>query len=103
MELLRTEDVASVILFDLRLSEGEIQTLATALAYLFETLDDAHLHAVFNEGGERDLETPFETRQFLEMILQELTDLIQTHCHAEYLPPRFRVRGVPLVRAVQEG
>jgi len=101
MELLRSEDVASVILFDLRLSEGEIQTFATALAYLLENLDNEQLHAVFNEG-EGDLETPSETRQFLEMTLQQLVDLIQEHCHVEYLPLRFRAQSITPAGAVQE-
>ena len=101
MDLLRTEDVASVILFDLRLSEGEIQTFATALAYLLETLDDEQLHAVFNEG-EEGLETPSETRQFLEMTLEELVTLLQAHCHAEYLPPRFRAQRIAAAGAAHK-
>ncbi|MFQ5855482.1 MAG: hypothetical protein ACE5LU_07575 [Anaerolineae bacterium] len=103
MELLRSEDVASVILFDIRLSEGEIEAFATAVAYMLDTLDDAHLHAVFNHDGEPDLETPLETRQFLETTLQELMNLIQEHCYVEYLPRRFRERSVAMVDAVQEG
>ena len=102
MELLRSEDVASVILFDIRLSEGEIETFATALAHMLDNLDDAHLHAAFNHDGEANCETPLETRQFLETTLEELMSLIQEHCYIEYLPPRFRQRSVVMAGAVQE-
>ncbi|MFQ5341706.1 MAG: hypothetical protein ACE5F6_09200 [Anaerolineae bacterium] len=103
MELLRSEDVASVILFDIRLSEGELETFATALAYMLDALDDTHLHALFNHDGVTDSETPLETRQFLETTLEELMSLIQEHCYVEYLPPRFRQRSVAMAGAVQEG
>lgn len=103
MELLKTVDAASVMLFDTRLSEGEIQTFATALAYMLDTLDNAHLHAVFNEDVEPELETPAETRQFLETTLQELVSLLQEHCSDEYLPQRFRKQSIAMAGALQEG
>lgn len=102
MELRETEDAASVILFDIRLSEGELETFATALAYMLDTLDDTHLHAVFNQDGETQWETPSETREFLEATLQEAMNLIQEHCYTEYLPPRLRKRSVTEVGVVQE-
>ena len=90
MELLKTEDVATVILFDLRLSEGEIQYLATAVNFVLKNLNDEQLHVAFNEEERRALETPSETRKFLESTFHELIELLQDHCRTEFLPRRFR-------------
>ena len=76
MNLLKTEDVSSVILFDLCISEGELQFLADSLGYLLKTLDINSLHKVFTDESERTLETPLETKDFAEEMFKELMDLI---------------------------
>ncbi len=90
MNLLQTEEVASVTLFDLRASEGEVQYLALALEHLLGNLDDAELHALFTEN-EPEI-APRETREFAEDTLQELIGMLRDHSHPEYLPARLKER-----------
>jgi hypothetical protein len=89
MELLHSQDVASVVLFDLRLSEGEVQTVADALKYVLETLDVAQIQTVFTDEKSRDLERPEDTREFVQDMFVELMDLIRMHCRLDLLPQRF--------------
>jgi len=97
MDLLHTEDVASVVLFDLRLSEGELQTFADALNYVLETLDVTQIHAVFTDDKSHDLETPEDTREFVQDRFYELMGLIKKYCRAEFLPQRFQDWELPEV------
>lgn len=88
MDLLHTEDEGSVIVFDLRLSEAELQYLAIAVEYILKTLDDTQLNAEFVDDGQP--ETPTEAREFLTETWHELVALLQTYCHPDFLPARFR-------------
>ncbi len=93
MELLKTKDAATVILFDLRLSEGELQYFAIALDYLLKNLDDKQLHALFTEPQYQQQIDPSETRGFAEETVRELVTMIRKHCEPRLLPSRFRGQG----------
>lgn len=90
MELLKTEDVATVILFDLRISEGELQQFAIALDFLLKNLDDAELHALMTDPKHRQVTGALETREFVEETVRELVAMIRKYCRPNLLPARFR-------------
>ena len=90
MDLLRTEDVVSVTLFDIRLSESELEYLATCAWHALSTMNDEQLHHVINDPERAELATPVETREFLESTYRELMNLIKENCRPEFLPKRFR-------------
>jgi len=91
MDLLKTEDVASVTLFEIRLSESELQLLSDALSYLLKTLDDKQLNDVFMGEEEGSLMTNFtETRMFVEDRYIEMMSIIKNNCREEFLPKRFK-------------
>jgi hypothetical protein len=87
MDLLQTEEVATVVLFDLRLSEGDLQYFALAVEYALTHLDDSQLQRYFDAGVE-DV-PPSETREILEDRLQQLMSLIQEHCRSDLLDEYF--------------
>ena len=90
MELLRIEDLASVAVFELRLSEAELQYLADSLAYVLKNLDDETLDRLFYPKKKPMSQPPEETREFAETTYKEIMDLIKTHCRDEFLDERFR-------------
>lgn len=90
MELLRTEDVASVVLFDLRLSESALETFSIALEYLLQTMNAVELHRLFNDEDRRDLETPEQTWEHVSQLQEQLATLVATYCRPEFLPQQFR-------------
>jgi hypothetical protein len=90
MELLNKQQVASVVLFDLRFSEGEIQYLADSIRYLLENLSDEEMHSVFNDEAGKSLESSKESRLFAEGLYEDLMDLIKAYCKEEYLEKRFK-------------
>lgn len=85
MNLLNTEDVASVILFDLRASEGELQYLAIALNQMLTKFQDEELHALFSNHDPEI--APDETREFIEDMHQYLVSMLREHSYSEYLVP----------------
>lgn len=87
MDLLQTEEVASTVLFHLRLSDSELQYLAIALEYVLMHLDEKQLHQEFDEGDEQV--QPSDTREFLEDRWQELVCLIQEYGDPALLDARF--------------
>lgn len=89
MDLLNVEDVVTVTLFDLRLSESELQYMAMALEYALK-LDDNSIQEVFGEDKYRLIIHPAETRAFAEETYKELMRLIKAHCRPELLPEEFR-------------
>ena len=89
MDLLHVQEVASVALFDLRLSEDEMEAFATALSHALQTLDDEDLHKVFADDL-ADLGTPAETREFAQGTYDEVVALLRQYCRPEFLPTRFR-------------
>jgi hypothetical protein len=88
MDIIGTSDAASVILFDIRVSEGEMQYLLIALEHLLRTLSDEELHALFT-GGHPDVQ-PEETREFVDDRAHELREAILTYCDPQYLPAYFK-------------
>jgi hypothetical protein len=90
MDLLKAEDVSSIKIFDIRVSESEIQLLSDALAYLLRNLDDKQINRVFTEEGGTLMENIAETRNFVEDRYNELMSIIISHCRDEFLPKRFQ-------------
>ena len=91
MNLINTEDVASVILFDLRASEGELQYLAIALNQVLTKLPDEELHAVFTNHDSEI--APDETREFIEDMHQYLVGMLREHSYPEYLVPALKSKN----------
>ena len=90
MNLLNTEDVASVILFDLRASEGELQYLAIALNRVLR-LQDEELDALFTDNDPAI--PPSETREFIEDMYQYLVRMLREHGYPEYLPTALKAKS----------
>jgi hypothetical protein len=90
VDLINVEDIVSVTLFDLRISESEMQYIADALSYALYSLDDKQLHKLFNEGKHSNLETPEESREFATVVFRQIMNLIKIHCREQYLQERFR-------------
>ncbi|MGB0389403.1 MAG: hypothetical protein ACPGWR_31655 [Ardenticatenaceae bacterium] len=90
MNLLNSEDVASVILFDLRASEGELQYISTALNRVLQ-LQDERLHALFTDNDPGI--PPSETREFIEDMYQYLVRMLREHSYPEYLPTALKVKS----------
>lgn len=88
MEVLSTQDAASVILFDLQLSESELQYITIALEYMLQKLNAEELREVFDEGDTNI--DPIKTREFLEGMLESSKLAVRTYCRPEYLPARFK-------------
>src|SRR2546427_503792 len=80
MEILVTEDVASVTLFTIRVSESEMQAYESCIAYVLERLSHEDIENV--TGHMRDE---------LEEVHQELRTAILTHCPIQFLPERYKV------------
>ncbi len=90
MDLLKTEDVATVTLFSIRLSESELQIIADSLNYILITLNDEDLQNVFTDEHDRTFETPLITRRFVQDRYEELMELIKNYGNEKYLPVRFK-------------
>jgi hypothetical protein len=95
MDLLNIQDMASIVVFTLQISEGELQVIADTLSYLLSNLDNVQLYNVFGDhGGNSDsqnlFQEPIEAREFVEDIFKELMTFIQENCSHEFLPERFR-------------
>lgn len=88
MEVIDTEDASSVILFDLRMSESELEYIATALEYVLKHLSQEDLHRLFDEGSAA-VEVS-DAQEFLEIMLEHATTAIRQYCIPKYLPKRFR-------------
>jgi hypothetical protein len=91
MDLLKAEDVVTVTIFEIRLSEAELQMFSDAFSYLLKTLDDKKLNEVFTMEEEGTLmENLSETRLFVEDRYKEMMAMIKNNCREEFLPKRFR-------------
>lgn len=88
MEVIRTEDASSVIVFDLRMSEGELEYIATALEYVLKHLSQEDLHRLFDE--ESAIVKVSDAQEFLEIMVEQATTAIRQYCIPKYLPKRFR-------------
>jgi hypothetical protein len=80
MEILATEDVASVTLFTIKAFESELQAYESCIAYVLEHLSHKDIEDV--TGHMRDE---------LKEVHQELLTAILTHCPKQFLPERYKV------------
>ncbi len=80
MEILATEDVASVTLFTLKISESEMQAYESCISYVLDHLTSKEIAALTGH-----------TRDELEDVHQELLAAILAHCPKQFLPERYKV------------
>ena len=80
MEILATEDVASVTLFAIKVSESELQAYESCIAYVLERLSLKEIEDVTGH-----------MREELEEVHQELLTAILTHCPKQFLPERYKM------------
>ncbi len=90
MDLVNVEDVSSVSVFFLRLSEGELQYLALSAEYILKHMSDEALLDFFTSENTRQFATPKDVREFLEGTYEQLMNYIKLHCRPEFLPQHFR-------------
>jgi hypothetical protein len=90
MRILRTEEIASMVLFEVRLSDSELQTLADAMGYVLHHLNKAEIHKNLLDEDEQGMETPEQTYEFMQARYVELMNAIRAHGDSELLPKRFR-------------
>ncbi len=101
MDLVKVEDESSVAVFYLRMSEGELQSLAEAAEYAKTHLTSMDLVEAFTSEDTREFETPDSVREILDGIYIQLMDFIRLYCRPELLPKRFR-DWVPSQKSVEE-
>jgi hypothetical protein len=80
MEILTTEDVASVILFTTKISESEMQAYESCMSYVLDRLTANEIE-----------ELTGHTRDELEDAHHELLSAILTHCPKQFLPKRYKL------------
>ncbi|ETX06561.1 MAG: hypothetical protein ETSY2_16370 [Candidatus Entotheonella gemina] len=78
MEVVTTEDVGSVMLFTVKVSETEMQAYESCIFYLLKHLSDAEIEKVTGH-----------TREELEPVHDDVLSAIQQHCDRQYLPKRY--------------
>ncbi|MFJ7141916.1 hypothetical protein [Pseudomonas protegens] len=80
MEMLKKECVASITLYDLRVSEGELMVFADCIDMVMKNFSDT----VLAEN------TVCESKEELSFYLDEIKELLKGMVHQEYLPERFK-------------
>lgn len=80
MELIKHEEIASVTLFDLRLSEGELMVYESCIEYVLNNC---------NENEMYDL-TGCESREELATYQFDLKNLIKLIVNKDYLPEKYK-------------
>ena len=80
MEILVTEDVASVALFTIKVSESEMQAYESCIAYVLHRLSHEDIENVTGH-----------MREELEEVHQELLTAILAHCPKQFLPERYKM------------
>jgi hypothetical protein len=80
MEILATEDVASVTLFTLKISESEMQAYESCIAYVLDRLPAHEIEILTGH-----------TRDELKDVHHELLAAILTHCPKQFLPARYKI------------
>ncbi|BAQ73265.1 uncharacterized protein POS17_1571 [Pseudomonas sp. Os17] len=80
MELLSKECIASVTLYDLRVSEGELMVFADSIAMVMKHFSDSDI----------ERSTVCESREELSYYFDELKELLKGMVRQEYLPERFK-------------
>lgn len=80
MEMLATEDVASVTLFTIKISESEMQAYESCISYVLDCLTTNEIEDLTGH-----------TRDELEDVHRELLATILTHCAKQFLPERYKL------------
>ncbi|PYC01964.1 hypothetical protein DMX09_18270 [Pseudomonas protegens] len=80
MEMLKKECVASITLYDLRVSEGELMVFADCIDMVMKNFSDTALAE----------NTVCESKEELSFYLDEIKELLKGMVHQEYLPERFK-------------
>ncbi|MFF2482314.1 hypothetical protein [Paenibacillus sp. NPDC058071] len=80
MELIKQEDIASVSLFDLRLSEGELMVYESCIEYVLNNCNENDLY---------DL-TGCENREELTTYQIDLKNLIKSLVNKNYLLEKYK-------------
>lgn len=90
MDFLGSKEIATVTLFDVRISEGEMQFLADTLNYILQGKTDEELFEIYKLNEVSLMESPEETREFIEDRYNEFMKLIKMHCRTDILPERVK-------------
>jgi hypothetical protein len=80
MEMLATEDVASVTLFTIKISESEMQAYESCISYVLDRLTSNEIEGLTGH-----------TRDELEDVQHELLAAILTYCPKQFLPERYKL------------
>lgn len=80
MELIKQDEVASVTLFDLRLSEGELMVYEGCIEYVLNNCNENELY---------DL-TGCDSREELATYHTDLKNLIKLVANKKYLPEKYK-------------
>lgn len=80
MDILRKECIASVTLFDLKVSEGELMVFADCMRIVMEHCTDSQISDM----------TVCESKEELSCFLSGGTDVLKAMQRQEYLPDRFK-------------
>ncbi|REK69238.1 hypothetical protein [Paenibacillus paeoniae] len=80
MELLKQEEIASVTLFDLKLSEGELMVYENCIEFVLNNCSEEYLYKL----------TGCENREELASYQQDLNNLIKTIINKKYLPEKYK-------------
>ena len=79
IELLKREEIASVTLFDLRLSESELMAYEACIKYVIENCNENEAHKLTDC-----------TKDELGWLQEDLKELIINNMLEEYLPQRYK-------------
>ncbi|HEU4324794.1 MAG TPA: DUF6188 family protein [Roseiflexaceae bacterium] len=92
MDLLGFEDVCSVSLISLRMSESEVEFVKTAIDYLLANLSEEELIRAFTYADDLPLPEGEEddTREFLSGMSTQLQAILVKTVRDEYLPDVFK-------------
>ncbi|MGG3279367.1 hypothetical protein [Paenibacillus solani] len=80
MELLKQEEIASVTLFDLRISEGELMVYENCIEFVLNSCSEKQIYEL----------TGCENREELASYQNDLRSLIKTIMNIEYLPEKYK-------------
>ncbi|WP_028590997.1 hypothetical protein [Paenibacillus massiliensis] len=80
MELLKHEEIASVTLFDLRLSEGELMVYENCIEFVLNSCSEEELYEL----------TGCENREELASYQDDLRYLIKSVINNKYLPKKYK-------------
>ncbi|GED79378.1 hypothetical protein PFL02_62280 [Pseudomonas fluorescens] len=78
--MLRKECIASITIYDLRVSEGELMVFADCIDMVAKRYSDSAIAE----------NTVCESKEELSFYLDEIKELLKGMSHQEYLPERFK-------------